>query len=90
MTENTALLKRIIDHSAWHVAPFVDILRADDNDVEGDFEASKLTTQTGRLGTTFRDVAGLYDKQVEIAVGARFATGARAEEDHPCPRVRIG
>jgi len=44
------------------------MLRTDDNDIEGNFEASQLTTQTSRLGTTLRDFTGLDHKQVEVAV----------------------
>jgi hypothetical protein len=74
--EDTALSERLVDHRAWDIAPFVDVTSAGDNDVEGNFKTAQLTTQTGRLGSALRDLAGLDDEQVEVAVRAGLATGA--------------
>jgi|SRR6185295_6144128 len=65
--EDTTLSERLVNHRAWDIAPFVDVASADD-DVEGNFKTAQLTTQTSRLGSAFRDLAGLNDEQVEVAV----------------------
>lgn len=88
--EDTAVSERLVDHRAWDVAPLVDVTGADDNDVEGNFETAQLTTQTSRLGPALRDLPRLDDEQVEVAVRAGLAAGARAEEDHPRSGCRPG
>jgi hypothetical protein len=80
--EDTAASERLVDHRAWNIAPLVDVTSADDNDVEGNFKAAQLTTQTSRLSSALRDLSRLNDEQVEVAVRAGLAAGARAEEDH--------
>ena len=90
LNEDTALSQCLVDHRAGHVAPFIDMFCADDDDVQGDFEVPQLAAQASRLGPTLRDFAGLYDKQVEIAIRTGLATCARAKEDHSCSRRCLG
>ena len=85
--EDTAVSERLVDQRAWNIAPLVDVAGADDNDVEGNFKTAQLTTQASRLGSALRDLARLNDEQVEVAVRAGLAAGARAEEDLPALRV---
>jgi hypothetical protein len=72
--EDTALSQCLVDHRSCHLAPFINVPGADDDDVQCDFQVSQLASQPSRLGTTPRDLARLYDQKVEVAIRTSLAT----------------
>jgi hypothetical protein len=71
-----------VDHRALDVAPLCDVVSADDDHVERNFETAKLSAKPGGLRATPWNLRLDYE-QVEVRFGAGIAASVRAKEDHP-------
>lgn len=80
--EDTAVTQHLIEHRALEVAPFVDVGNRNDNEVDGNAHIAERLAEPDELGAAAFDL-GLDDKEVQVAVGAAFTSGPRAEQDHP-------
>ncbi len=63
------------------MSPFLDLSRADNDQVEGHTEPAQLAPQPRRLSTPVRNVTRLDHQQIEIGVGAALSARARAKKD---------
>jgi hypothetical protein len=76
-----------VDHRALDAAPLCDVVSADDDHVEGHFEAAKLSAKPGGLRAKPWNLRLDYE-QVEVRFGTGIAASVGTKEDHP--RVRGG
>src|SRR5689334_14041090 len=79
--KNAATLHRLVDHGPTDPSPLICVVGAENYEIDRDAEIAESFTESHELrpaGFQFR----LDDKQIQIAIGATVAPGARAEKDH--------
>jgi hypothetical protein len=70
-----------LTHASANLSPLVRVLGAEDYEVDPNAEIAESLAESHELRSAALQLR-LDDEQIQIALGAAFAAGTRAEQDH--------
>jgi hypothetical protein len=74
-------LHRLVDHGSANPSPLIRVIGAENHEIDRNAEIAESFTESHELRAAAFHF-GLDDKQIQIAIGATLAPGARAKKDH--------
>ncbi len=78
--KDSTVAESVVDEGAGNVAPLVDVVLADEDQIDWDSKPSKRPTKSDELGVAISKIA-LDNKQIEIAIGSRVPLRMGPEQD---------